>query len=59
MRTVRGVTLAVSLLAGAVFTSQATAAPKNGQGNNALRTISSVIVRILDELAIKIGLPPG
>jgi len=58
MRTVRRYALGVSLLVALTFSNAAIAAPA-GRHENALTKIKNIVVRILEDLAIKGGLPPG
>ena len=59
MQTIRRYTLGVSLLLALAFSSSAIAAPNGGRGDDPLTAIRKLIVKILEDVAIKGGLPPG
>jgi hypothetical protein len=58
MRTVRKYAFGVFLLSALALNGSAFAAPVGSQGDR-LTMVRRLIVKILDDVAIKIGLPPG
>ena len=59
MRTVRKTALGVFLLVAFALNSAAVASPVTHRGEDPLTRIKKLIVKVLDDVAIKIGLPPG
>lgn len=58
MRRIRKYALGVSLLIALAVSNSASAAPA-GRPENVLARVKNIVVRILDDLAIRGGLPPG